>query len=523
MPRVWERRKVDFFSKKGRFSLYFNVVARVWAGGPDEIKAAPLNRICTLARKMGVKTVVVEDVLRRDDVAAEIEGLEASLNTEGRVSAVSITFLGAPSRRRKLSSSEPTIIGQATVITFPSATGARSYVFEAILRIPSRSGDGTVPLMNNYMMERVAFPVVVQGMSYSIFGTYFCQPNGITTTEITAAIKSTVVSMDGLEAWTEDRTPHSSTRNTAELLIEGLRRANCSATIYSSEQASRAVLDQEMWTVISSHIESGSPVLLVLSQAGMPDRVLPVIGYTLNTDEWHPGASTIMRQPNAHWFSSSQWVDHLVVQDPMLGPYFCLSRAWLAASVSSQESNALKPSFMIATIPRDGIAVSPVVAEEIAGRYLRAWLKFLASENFGSGRWWKYLAKSEDFIVLRTTLISSKDYRHHLETLDKTASRKSLASSTHEAKTVFDDFIDSLPEDIWMCEISLPQLYVGNRTKLGEVLIATGIRDTDQSFLGSRLPSQILWRNEKGDFFLAKSGIDFHAPLLAASDHQNRW
>jgi hypothetical protein len=502
--------------------MYFHVVARFWAGGPDEVKAAPLNRICTLARKMGVKEVIAEDTLHRPDVGAEIEKLQAAMDTEGRVSAVSITFLGI--RKRNTTDLGPVIIGQVIVITYPSQTGQRSYVFEAILRVPSRADDSAVPLLNNYVMDRVSFPVELGGSKFQIPGAYYCQPNGVTTTEIDAAIKSTVMSIDGRDPkqWSRRRLPSTSV-TTSEKLVEALKWADCAATIYSTERASESILDHEMWTVISSYIESANPVLLVLSQRDMPDRVLPVIGYTLNTDEWHPGGSTIMRQPDTHWFSSSQWVDHLVVQDPALGPYFCLSRAWLAASVASKDENALKPSFMIATVPGDGITVSPVVAEEVAGRHLKAWLRYLADEGVGRGRWWKYLVKSEDFIVLRTTLISRNDYRHHLEDLDKMARKKSLASSTHEQNTVIDDFIDSLPEDVWMCEISLPQLYVGNRTKLGEVLIATSVRDPDRSFLGSRLPSQIFWRDEQGDFFVAPSGIDFHAPLLAAADHKNRW
>lgn len=519
MPGVWTRKHTTSFSKKRRFSLYWNVVAKVWAGGADEVKAAPLNRICTLARKMGVREVLIEDVLARADVAEEIDRLEAALDTEGSVTAVAITFLGP--RKRGTSDLSASIIGQVVVMTFPSPSGQRSYVFEAILRAPSRPGD--VPLLNNYVLDRVSFAVEVSGESFQISGTYFCQPNGVTTTEIDAAIRSTVMSIHGRdqEIRSTGRLPSTST-TTSEKLVEGLRSADCAATVYSSEQTSQAVLDQEMWTVISSYIESDNPVLLVLSQRDMPDRILPVIGYTLNSDEWHPGGSTVMRQPGTQWFSSSQWVDHLIVQDPQLGPYFCLSRAWLAASAASEDDDALKLSFMIATARGGGVAVSPVVAEEVAGTHLKGWLRFLADEGTGRGRWWKYLVKSEDFIVLRTTVISRNDYRHHLEQLDGMARRKSLAAA-HERNTAIDDFIESLPEDVWMCEISLPQLYLGNRTKLGEVLVATGVRDPDHSFLGSRLPSQLLWRDEQGDFFVAPIGIDFHAPLLETIEHKNRW
>jgi hypothetical protein len=522
VPGVWTLQETLPFSKKRRFSLYWNIVARFWAGGPDELKAAPLNRICTLARKMGLREVIAEDALRRADVAEEIDRLRSALNTKGEVTAVSITFMAT--RRGRATDVAASIIGQVVIVTFPSETGPLSYVFEAVLRVPSRSSDGAVPLLNNYVMDRVSFPVELGGERFQIPGTYFCQPNGVTTTEISAAIKSTVMSIHGRgqDGWSTRRLPSTSSA-TSERLVEALKWADCAATIYSSEQTSRSVLDQEIWTVISSYIESGNPVLLVLSQRGMPDRILAVIGYTLNTDEWHPSGSNIMRQPDTHWFSSSQWVDHLIVQDPQLGPYFCLSRAWLAASIASNDDDALKLSFMIATARGDGVAVSPVVAEEVAGRQLKAWLRYLADAGTGTGRWWDYLVKSEDFIVLRTTLISRNDYRHHLEMLDKMSRKKSLASSTHEQKTVIDDFIDSLPEEVWMCEISLPQLYVGNRTKLGEVLIATGVRDPDGSFLGSRLPSQIFWRDEKGDFFVAPTGIDFHAPLLEASEHKNRW
>jgi hypothetical protein len=516
MPAVWTKTTVPLCHVSKRFSLYFDVVAKFWAGGPDEVKAAPLNRICTLARKMSVKKVVVEDVLGRSDVAFEIAQLQAVLDTEGEVTAVSISFLGS----RKKSEPSFALIGQVVVITFPSADGPKSYVFEAILRVPGLSSDRKVPLLNNYVLDRVTFDLTVEGVSYHLSGAYFCQPNGVTTTDIDAAIRSTVRSIEGSGAQPKSGSAQPRTgTGTAESVVEGLRRAHYTSRTYFAERSDLA--HDRMWTVISSHMESGNPVLLVLTQLGKPDRVLPVIGYTLNTDEWHPGGVTTAPS-TSNWFSSSQWVDHLIIQDPLLGPYFCLSRAWLTAALANSDEGAMKPSLLIATVPGDNVTVSPLLAEELAGEYLKAWLPNLVEEGTGKGRWWEYLVKSREFIVLRTTLISRADYRAHLEKLDKMARRKSLAASTHEEKTLIDDFIDSLPNDVWMCEISLPQLYVGNRTKLGEVLIATDVRDVDESFLGSRLPSQIFWR-QNGDFFVGATGIDFHAPLLAAADHKNRW
>ncbi len=517
MSAEWTKSTVSSAVIDKRFSLYFDVVARYWAGGADEVKAAPLNRICTLARKMGVRRIVVEDALERPDVAAEIALLEAALETAGEVTAASICFLGTT----KKSDPAASVIGQAVVITFPAPEGPRSYVFEAILRTPSTSNDRKVPLLNNYVLDRASFHVSVEGRSHDVAGAYFCQPNGVTTSDIDAAVRATVRSIEGNGSRGRlDRSRQGLAAGTAERVREGLRQANYMSRTYTAESNDPSAQDR-IWATISAHIESGNPVMLVLSKPGAQDRVLPVIGYTLNTDEWHPGAAKIA-PTSANWLSSSQWVDHLVVQDPLLGPYFCLSRGWLSSAIADKNGNSMRPAFIVATVPGEHVRVSPLLAEELAGEYLKAWLPYLARENSGKGRWWTYLIKSQDFIVLRTTLISRRDYRAHLEKLDSMSRRKSLAETTHDETTLIDDFIDSLPNDVWMCEISLPQLYVGNRTKLGEVLIATDVRDVNESFLGSRLPSQLLWR-EQGEFFVADTGIDFHAPLLAAAEHKNRW
>ena len=136
------------------FSFYNDLIAKYWAGGPSEAYGAAIHRICTLARKMGVKSLVIEDALTRADVVAEINHLEEWAEVaDGEVTARTITFLSSGVRRSHDFAGVATakVIGQMTIITFPMAKGPRSYVYEAVIRLPGKNAgaEQLLPLRRN--------------------------------------------------------------------------------------------------------------------------------------------------------------------------------------------------------------------------------------------------------------------------------------------------------------------------------------------------------------------------------------
>jgi hypothetical protein len=85
-----------------------------------------------------------------------------------------------------------------------------------------------------------------------------------------------------------------------------------------------------------------------------------------------------------------------------------------------------------------------------------------------------------------------------------------------------------LPDELfWMVEFSLPEIYTGNRTKLGEVLlranIAPDVSNIMKSFLAMRLPGYIVTVNSAGALSAHQVSLDTHATLYRVQDHDHQW
>ncbi|MCK1351523.1 hypothetical protein IVB56_10480 [Bradyrhizobium sp. CW7] len=515
----WTKKRSPAGKVEGNFSFYFDVVNQYWAGGASEQRAAPLNRICTLARKMGVSAVLIEDALDRKEVQREIELLRKNSSTGGTVTAVAISFLRAlPSAEQaERPPDDVNMIGQVVVLTYPAPNGPKSYVFDAIMRVPARWEQGQeVSLVNRCVPKAQTFQRTAGGRRYNVAGAYYCQENGVSRGNVQAALRIAIRSIEGSSSVADDKLSKAvRNKSIVDVIAKTLKNRGYGSNFY--------VIDKnvdDVWTAICSFIESGNPPLLVVSGRGNQDRIIPILGYTINTDEWHPGGSMPQSKDQASFFSSSQWIDHVIIHDTELGPYFCMSRAWLAQELGRGPKSRIKPRLVIAPIWTKQVNVSPVYAEQLAGASLGFWVRRIAQVNAGTGRWWDYLSQNGSHAVLRTTLISSQDYQSHLQKLDdKIQSSEPVPTwiTPGEGRAEsFDSFMRSLPDNFWICEISLPQLYGGNRKKLGEILLDPRNQSLAEAILAIRLPSRAVWRVDRG-YRLAPTGMQAHGELLEAS------
>ncbi|QHO77781.1 hypothetical protein ACH79_39445 [Bradyrhizobium sp. CCBAU 051011] len=515
MAKRWVKRTTPTARIEGEFSFYFDVVHRYWAGGASEQRAAPLNRICTLARKMGVAAVLIEDALERDEVRREIDALRKKLSTGGVVTAASISFLRALPSAGQMEGPPDHMVGQVVVLTYPSASGPKSYVFDAIMRVPARWQDGhEIPLVNRCVPKAQTFYRRAGGCRYAVARAYYCQENDVSRGNVQAALRIAIRSIEGISSVDDDKLSKAAhPKGIVDVIVKTLKNRGYGYNLYEIDGVTSA---DEVWTAICSFIESGNPPLLVVSGKRNQSRIIPVLGYTLNTDEWHPDGSMSHPKRQSGWFSSSQWIDHVVIHDTVLGPYFCMSRAWLAEQLSRAANAGMKPRLVIAPIWTPQVKVSPVYAEQLAGQYLDIWVRRVAEVNAGTGRWWDYLCQNGSNVVLRTTFISSQDYQVHLQKLDDKIQSRGESVATWISPgggepLSFRSFMNSLPANFWICEISMPQLYGGNRKKLGEILIDSRKRDLSGGILAIRLPSRAVWRNGAG-YLLAPTGMDSQTP-----------
>jgi len=255
-------------------------------------------------------------------------------------------------------------------------------------------------------------------------------------------------------------------------------------------------------------VESGFPALLGF-QAGNEGHVIPILGHVFNGDTWLAEAERDYfdlaesndgeyAEGRTRYLRSSAWTSHFIAMDDNYGPYYDLpSFAW---------QNGW--SFVIVVTPEDCPFDAPV-AEAIAAldlfeTYYPAMAEIVGTPPSAWGR--RLVEHLEDKRVVFRTIRASRD-----EYIDQLG-----ASVTVEGVPAWSEargLLTELPEQLWLVEVSIPELYTTNRMKLADVFVA---RDGDNVItLGVRLPGFLAIR-ENGDLTIFElSGVDQYYPLYA--------
>lgn len=469
---------------------------------------------------MNVKSFLIEDALCRSEASAEIAHLEeVSSVGDGEVTARTITFLrlehvpGAPLPTLEAGD----IIGQAVVITYPRCEDrSHSFVFEAVFRLCAREGEEL--LLNNEIPIANDFTIEAGGQRLTIRGSYFCQQNGLTSVCAHSAVRTLLMNHDNRrmsvaelnQAWNIDpRTGNiviKDVMNSLDALGLTLIRYE-----FKRRRVTEAMTNDGVWSLIASLAQSGTPTLLVFETGPKFDHVVPVLGHTLNTDEWHPQGSLSHMDDDKKGTSSSLWVDHLVINDDQLGPYFCMSRSGLFEDGGL--ATAIKPKYVVAMLP-PGFTTSPFAAETLARREFASLLAKVGAAVDPQPRWTRLLQTTAERRIFRTILISREEY---LETLRAAAA----SERRREVDAILGHIAPNLPDCFWMCEVSLPNILLANKTRLGEILIST-TAEPKPRIHAVRLPGVISEvSTDKISSF--PFPIDRHIPIHAPHHNPNHW
>jgi hypothetical protein len=479
-----------------------------------------MRRICTLVRKQGANRLIIESVAKRPDVKTEIDALDDSFGGGGAAEAVCFSFLFSElGPGRPLDSAADLLLGQAILINYRpprSSNFGKSYVYEAILSPPTRrrAGNQTEGLLNNFIHFDGNFDCIVSGTCFSISGIYYAQQNAQTHVCAHACLRMILNTMLSKI----DVVSGQSINNLLGRLPSksGLTIQDVEAVIQSVPGLSARVIDcsqfqdQVFSSSLVSVVESGHMALLVFTTGGSDEHVVTVFGHTRNTDEWHPQALPVYSgAPSAPYYPSSSWVDHFTIHDDNFGPYYSLSNRALSSLP------AVKPHWIVA-VRRSNPALLSVIAEILAAIQLANALPSFVS--LSSNRWFDYITRGSWAYVLRTILVTKELYLKHLSAAIGHDGTRFTAS---ELKS-----FDIIPEEFWMVEFSLPYLYTGNRSKLGEVLISTENLDAgnlEKSILGFRLPGLVLLPSQSGKFAGTSVSLLSHIPLFMSREHDQEW
>lgn len=442
-----------------------------------------------------------------------------------------------------------------SVIEFPTfvvddnhAQGANDYIYDINTHANSDNANcirQRVP--NNYYHVGDRTIIHVGGNTYILEATYFCQQNMMTSVCAHSAIKMLL--------WETANIFQPSTSR-INAIAAGIRKGRFDPTnglnigeieeICCRYNAKTIILDCENeqnippYEFAYSLVESGIPTVVVFASSSNTNgnssyHVMPVIGHTMNSDEWLPFAVGQYRDmpllglhtKRYHEFiPSCEWASHLIIHDDMIGPYMCLGPRTLSTDrIFNSGDDGGRIHFVIGVVPqKNNFPGNPYQAQLLGGRcfsalwnlYMdsipEAWRKRLESVWYNDDTRWRN-------VVLRTQIMRSETYTTHLRD-SSDYYRTPCALSQYSLK----DIKKGLPSRFWMVEFSTPQVFSTNRSKLGEILVSLDAADNRSNLQEDNIERPLLFRMmnhidmySKGKF---DTGFKSHTRLFSRRETQ---
>jgi len=216
-------------------------------------------------------------------------------------------------------------------------------------------------------------------------------------------------------------------------------------------------------------VESGCPTILGI-QNQVTAHVLAVLGHTLNTDRWSPEARHgYGGLPLSPYIGTSAWTDHFIVSDDNFGMYVTLPTDSVRNLLIPKYNPNLHAGIAIGLMPQS-VTINGYQTERLA-----AWMAqrlVSLTQATPDNRWLLLLKVPGQNMVCRTFLCAKKRY---LEVMKNVQDDQKRTLSVFELKNLE----ALLPNEFWTTEITLPNLYCGNKRKLGDILSHVSGSDAD--------------------------------------------
>lgn len=245
--------------------------------------------------------------------------------------------------------------------------------------------------------------------------------------------------------------------------------------------------------VIYRYVESGIPVIVGIETARGAHAIV-AIGHTFNPDYWWARAATEyyylpktgekITYRGIEYHCSTSWIQNFIVQDDNLGPYYFIDAFVLAQKTSGIIIPLPKNIYLTAedaeitaweALYRD--ATFNILSDSIRD------LTQMALQGIGySESNLKWLKMFIDFyqkgdLILRTYLRKSSELIQDINKFTRTEEVRSQIQSM------------TMPEYVWVVEISWPDIFCYVRKKCGEIILdATANAIPDEAVLSIHLP-----------------------------------
>jgi hypothetical protein len=493
-------------------SSLFKLVDEIWKG---PFGNETFHRICTMTRHMGVKFAVVELIdktfVEHAKISEEIAAIEMRLSGKVSTEIYKVTFLKSAVKNENdvLSVLDNDFLGYAIIINLTVNSGAtKSYIFESIIRdlssveISSPQKGKPGPPSNHFLHVKKAFTCsVLKNHPYKILqGTFFCQQSSITSvcahacalmmlnncTEVSTLITFEDINhLLGIDHLNRMQTVHSRYGNNERATHEGLTSLELEKVFkhfgfVPYRQTFENIKQRYFREFIYGFIESGYPALLTFTTISpnndLSAHVVAVVGHTLNAHSWLPSAFAHYAgtfDPEKPYLSTLGWINDLLVHDDNFGMQLCLPAHSFKPEDYPDPGIGFTPTEAIGIFPQTkNVRLLSHNAERIASGILYQIFSMfyeegkLPKENYYLSHLQKHILDPYTrTVVLRTSLVERSDYLEHLRLPDHSGKCYSDATRDKILKAL-DKF-----ERIWLVEVTEPDLYVGNLSKVIDIIL----------------------------------------------------
>ncbi len=220
-----------------------------------------------------------------------------------------------------------------------------------------------------------------------------------------------------------------------------------------------------------SYVESNCTTMLVFV-VETDLHVVPILGHTLNTDMWRPEAElnydpNLSKSKRFRSTSSSSWVDHFIIHDDNLGMYYSLPVDSLRRVTLPMKDPFFRAKCGIA-ITRKKLGMTAKDCECVSSVAARNLILGMKNDYDVALSYWLrkiFLSLKNESVtpfVTRTLLAQKDTYSKHLK-------EKSDFDGVKFSGEDLNKILSDLPGEFWLTEITLPDLYTTNKSKIADI------------------------------------------------------
>jgi transposase-like protein len=363
--------------------------------------------------------------------------------------------------------------------------------------------------LHNFIPKPTEYTAACDTSEFTVQGVMYCQQNSLNKACAQVALRSLLstqiptsqICYSDINRIANVRTPSKglSSRQIRKVFdAYNIRYEDIDYDSVKNEDERRHIREKIPYNhFIYAGMESGCGGLVGFEFSdGESKHIIPFFGHTFNQDTWAPMASNAYFRigKQTKYIPSDEWLSSFIGHDDNFGSNFCIPRKFIQPE---------QVKYVMSILPYN-VPGSPLKVEALAVDFLYKTYSEIKPDTAWGQRWENHIKKQDT--VVRPLLLAKHDYLKYLKLIRDWDFNK-------EYNTIIEKLAKILPDYFWMVELSLPELYSANYSKIGELIMTVNNSQIDLAML--RIPGKYSFtgKSYRGKFFFFESGLKSHVPL----------